>query len=133
MPNPNSVFIVDGVRSPFGRFGGGLRDVPVVDLARQTLQALMARTSWSVDRVSELNAGMAMIEGGLMVPARQFAVAAGFPESLPTLTIDRACCSGMTVVGLGLRAVAGGAHSALALGIESMLSLIHISEPTRPY
>src|SRR5690606_39012089 len=70
--------------------------------------------------VDELNVGIAMIEGGLMVPARQIAFAAGLPETLPTLTVDRACCSGLTAAALGVRAVHGGARAALGLGIESM-------------
>jgi acetyl-CoA C-acetyltransferase len=131
MSDHQPVWIVDGIRSPFGRFGGSLRDVSVVDLARQTLQALLKRTSWSIEDIAELNAGMAMLEGGLMVPARQFAMAAGLPETLPTLTVDRACCSGMTTVGIGWRAIRGGARSTLALGIESMSQTPRLLHETR--
>ncbi|MGP3536086.1 thiolase family protein [Microbacterium sp. RD1] len=131
MTDLDPVWIIDGVRSPFGRFGGGLRDVSVVDLAQQTLRGVLRRADWSVDDVSELNAGMAMIEGGLMVPARQYAVAAGFPDTLPTLSIDRACCSGMTTVGLGWRAIRDGAHSTVALGIESMSQTPRLLHETR--
>ncbi|MCX2746844.1 thiolase family protein [Arthrobacter sp. MI7-26] len=131
MSDPQLVWIVDGIRSPFGRFGGGLREVSVVDLARQTLQAVVQRTAWPVQDVSELNAGMAMIEGGLMVPARQYAMAAGFPETLPSLTVDRACCSGMTTVGLGWRAIQSGARSTIALGIESMSQTPRLLHETR--
>ncbi|MTD54708.1 thiolase family protein [Amycolatopsis pithecellobii] len=116
----NAVWLVDGVRTPFGRFGGGLSEVPVVDLAAHVLKAALARSEWPIEALDELNVGMAMLEGGLMVPARQYAVAAGLPQELPTLTVDRACCSGMTTVGLGARAIATGARSVLAAGVESM-------------
>jgi acetyl-CoA C-acetyltransferase len=125
------VWIVDGVRSPFGRFGGGLREVPVVELGAQAVQALLKRTGWPVAEVSELNLGMAMIEGGLMVPARQIAMAAGLPETVPTLTLDRACCSGMTTVGLGWRAIRGGASAAVAVGLESMSQTPRLLHETR--
>jgi acetyl-CoA C-acetyltransferase len=116
----NAVWLVDGVRTPFGRFGGGLSEVPVVELAAHALKRALAKSSWPVEDIDELNVGMAMLGGGLMVPARQYAVAAGLPQELPSLTIDRACCSGMTTVGLGARAIAGGARSVLAAGVESM-------------
>lgn len=131
MTHSQPVWIVAGIRSPFGRFGAGLRDVSVVDLGARIVQSLLARTSWSVDSISELNAGMAMIEGGLMVPARQIAMAASLPECLPTLSIDRACCSGMTTVGLGTRAVRDGAQSAIALGLESMSQTPRLLRETR--
>ncbi|PBC35238.1 acetyl-CoA C-acyltransferase [Rhodococcus sp. ACS1] len=125
------VWIVDGARSPFGKFGGGLRDLSVIDLAQQTVTSLLDRTGWPVDDISELVVGMAMIEGGLMVPARQLAFAASLPETLPTLTIDRACCSGMAAVGLGIRAIRGGARSALTMGLESMSQTPRLLHETR--
>jgi acetyl-CoA C-acetyltransferase len=131
MSDPEPVWLLDGVRSPFGRFGGGLRDVPVDQLGVTAIDALRRRASSLVERADELIVGMAMIEGGLMVPARQVAVRAGLPESLPTLTIDRACCSGMTAVGLGLRAVRGGAAVALAMGLESMSRTPRLLHETR--
>jgi acetyl-CoA C-acetyltransferase len=131
MPQNPPVWIVDGARSPFGKFGGGLRDLSVIDLAQQTVTSLLDRTGWPVDDISELVVGMAMIEGGLMVPARQLAFAAGLPETLPTLTIDRACCSGMAAVGLGIRAIRGGARSALTMGLESMSQTPRLLHETR--
>lgn len=125
-----AVWLVDGVRSPFGRFGGGLRDVPVTDLGVQTLAALVARQP-GASAAEELLTGMAMIEGGCMVPARQIAMWAGMREDLPTLTIDRACCSGMTAAGLALRSVLGGSRAELVLGLESMSRVPRLLHNTR--
>ena len=131
MSATQGVWIVDGIRSPFGKFGGGLRDVSAVDLAAQTLQAVLKRADWPIETMSEMNVGMAMIEGGLMVPARQIASAAGLPETLPTLTHDRACCSGVTSVGLGWRAIRGGAAATLAIGLEAMSQTPRLLHETR--
>ncbi|MGW0325570.1 thiolase family protein [Nocardia sp. NPDC003183] len=125
------VWIADGTRTPFGKFGGSLRELSVIDMAKQTLESLLTRTQWPIDDIDELIVGMAMIEGGLMVPARQLAYAAGLPETLPTLTIDRACCSGMAAVGLGVRAIGAGARSALTIGVESMSQTPRLLHETR--
>jgi acetyl-CoA C-acetyltransferase len=114
------VWLVGGVRSAFGRFGGALRDLPLVALAQQVISAALTRLEWPADTLDEFNLGVGMIEAGMMVPARQIAVAAGLPEELPSLTIDRACCSGATTVGLGARAIQGGASQTLAAGVENM-------------
>lgn len=113
-------WLVGGLRSPFGRFGGVLAEVPLVELGRQVVPAVLDRLAWPVDAIGEFDAGIGLVEGGLMVPARQIAFAAGLPEHLPSLTVDRACCSGLTAVGLGLRALERGAPSVLCLGIETM-------------
>lgn len=115
-----SSWLVGGYRSPFGRFGGGLRDVPLVELGRQLVTTTLDRLAWPVALLDEFDVGIGMIEGGLMVPARQIAEAADLPLDLPTMTVDRACCSGVTVVGLAQRAVQTGARSVLCLGIDTL-------------
>lgn len=114
------VWLVGGVRSAFGRFGGALRDVPVVDLAGQVVGAALDRLEWSPYSLDEMYVGIGMIEAGMMVPGRQIALAVGLPEHLPSLTVDRACCSGATTVGLAARAVRRGAGSVLCVGVENM-------------
>lgn len=109
-----------GLRSPFGRFGGALSRIPLVELGRQLITSTLKKLDWPTELVTELIVGVGMIEGGLMVPARQIAFDAGLPESLPTLTLDRACCSGATTIGLAARSIRQGATSVLCLGIESM-------------
>ena len=116
----HNTWLVGGVRSPFGRFGGALAGVPVVELGSTIARAALERATWPIDEIDELDVGIGMIEAGLMVPARQIAFAAGFPEDLPSLTVDRACCSGLAAIGLATRAIAGGAGSALCLGVETM-------------
>lgn len=124
-------WLVGGRRSPFGRFGGALRDVSLLDLAGQTVRASLDALRWPVELVDELDMGVAMVGGGLMVPARQMAVLSGLPIDLPSLSIDRACCSGLTAVGLARRAVLTGSRSVIAAGAESMSNTPRLLHETR--
>jgi acetyl-CoA C-acetyltransferase len=124
-------WLIDGIRSPFGRFGGGLRDTTLVDLGSQVVTGLLDRNASSTAHVGELLTGIAMLEGGLMVPARQIAMAAGLPQDLPTLTIDRACCSGMTAAGLALRGLGAGNSCSVVLGIDVMSRTPRLLHETR--
>lgn len=113
-------FLVGGARSPFGRFCGALSAMSLVDLGTSVVRTGLDHTGWPIDEIDELDVGIGMIEAGLMVPARQIAFAAGLPEDLPSLTIDRACCSGLSTIGLAARAIGTGTGSALCLGAEAM-------------
>jgi acetyl-CoA C-acetyltransferase len=124
-------WLIDGVRSPFGRFGGGLRDVSLVDLGGQVVNGLLERNSSVAGHVDEMVVGIAMLEGGLMVPARQIAMNAGLREDLPTLTVDRACCSGMTAAGLVLRGLGSGNNCGVALGLDVMSRTPRLLHETR--
>src|SRR5690606_27578812 len=88
-------------------------------------------TEWPIELVDELIMGVAMVGGGNMVPARLVSVTCGLPIELPSLSIDRACCSGMTAVGLASRSIAGGARSVLAVGAESMSNTPRLLHDTR--
>jgi acetyl-CoA C-acetyltransferase len=127
----DDVWLVGGVRSALGRFGRALREVPVVDLARQVIGAALDRLDWSPDALDEMYVGIGMIEAGMMVPARQIALAAGLPEHLPSLTVDRACCSGATTVGLAARSIERGAGSVLCVGVENMSRTPRLLHGTR--
>ncbi len=71
--------------------------------------------------VDALYAGVAMIGGGVLTPARQMVLQSRLPETTPSLTVDRACCSGMTAIGLGMRDIASGdAKLVIAGGAESL-------------
>lgn len=129
--NGERTWLVGGRRTPFGRFGGALKDVPLLDLAGEAVQRTLAEVAWPADAVDELTMGVAMVGGGHMVPARQMAVMCGLPIDLPSLSIDRACCSGMTAVGLGRRAVATGSGAVLAVGAESMSNTPRLLHETR--
>jgi acetyl-CoA C-acetyltransferase len=117
---PADAWLAEGVRSPFGKFGGALHHASLIDLGAQVVEAALDRAGWPSDQLDELDVGIGMIEAGFMVPARLIAMKAGLGETLPSLTIDRACCSGAATVGAAARALASGADSVMCLGVETL-------------
>ncbi|EQM71173.1 3-oxoadipyl-CoA thiolase [Pseudomonas tohonis] len=117
------VFICDAVRTPIGRFGGALAPVRADDLAAIPLKALIKRNPqvrW--DEVDEVFLGCANQAGeDNRNVARMALLLAGLPESVPGVTLNRLCASGMDAVGTAFRAIAAGEMElALAGGVESM-------------
>lgn len=123
MKNPRDVVIVSAVRSAVGRGKKGtLSNTPAIDLAALVLKETLARVKFSADGVEDVILGCAMPEGeqGLNV-GRLAALAAGFPDSVPGVTINRFCSSGLQAIASGAQEIATGmADCVLAGGIESM-------------
>jgi 3-oxoadipyl-CoA thiolase len=116
-------YIVDAIRTPFGRFGGSLANVRADDLGALPIAALIARNP-SVDwaRVDDVYYGCANQAGeDNRNVARMAALLAGLPPSVPGSTINRLCGSSLDAVGSAARAIrAGEAHLIIAGGVESM-------------
>jgi 3-oxoadipyl-CoA thiolase len=117
------VFICDAIRTPIGRFGGGLSTVRADDLAALPIKALMERNptvDWNA--VDEVFLGCANQAGeDNRNVARMALLLAGLPESTPGVTLNRLCASGMDAVGTAFRAIAAGEMElAIAGGVESM-------------
>jgi 3-oxoadipyl-CoA thiolase len=117
------VYICDAIRTPIGRFGGGLSTVRADDLAAVPIKALMARNpsvDWSA--VDEVFLGCANQAGeDNRNVARMALLLAGLPESIPGVTLNRLCASGMDAIGTAFRAIASGEMElAIAGGVESM-------------
>ena len=116
-------FICDGQRTPIGRFGGALAAVRPDDLGAVPIAALMARNTgvdWSA--VDDVQFGCANQAGeDNRNVARMASLLAGLPETVPGVTINRLCGSGMEAVGSAARAIkTGEAELAIAGGVESM-------------
>ena len=119
----NPAYIVDAIRTPFGRYGGALASVRADDLGAIPLRALMARhpgLDWSA--VSDILYGCANQAGeDNRNVARMSALLAGLPVELPGATLNRLCGSGLDALGSAARAIkAGEAQLMLAGGVESM-------------
>jgi acetyl-CoA acetyltransferase family protein len=116
--------IVDAVRSPMGRgkAGGALSDVHPVDLLAQVLQALATRNSLDPRSVDDVLVGCVGGNGEQSAtPGRQAVLAAGWPESVPSVTIERKCGSGQQALDFAVQGVMAGAYDiAIAAGVESM-------------
>ena len=117
------VFICDAVRTPIGRYGGSLARVRADDLAAQPIKALIARNA-KVDfsQVDEVYLGCANQAGeDNRNVARMALLLAGLPDSVPGITVNRLCASGLNAVGAAARAIRSGEIDfAIAGGVESM-------------
>ncbi|KIF57958.1 beta-ketoadipyl CoA thiolase [Pseudomonas fluorescens] len=117
------VYICDAIRTPIGRFGGALSAVRADDLAAVPIKALMERNP-SVDwkAVDEVFLGCANQAGeDNRNVARMALLLAGLPDSVPGVTLNRLCASGMDAIGTAFRAIASGEMElAIAGGVESM-------------
>ncbi|KNX79821.1 beta-ketoadipyl CoA thiolase [Pseudomonas sp. 250J] len=117
------VFICDAIRTPIGRFGGALASVRADDLAAVPLKALVERNpqvQWEL--LDEVFLGCANQAGeDNRNVARMALLLAGLPQSIPGVTLNRLCASGMDAIGSAFRAIASGEMElAIAGGVESM-------------
>jgi acetyl-CoA C-acetyltransferase len=115
------VVIVQAVRTPIGRLGGTLWNVPGEELARPVLSEALARAGVSPDQVDEVILGQTKQTADAANVARVAALKAGLPVSVPAYTVHRQCGSGMQAVLNAFQAIAlGHADVLLAGGVESM-------------
>ena len=117
------VFLCDAVRTPIGRYGGGLAKVRTDDLAAVPIKALIARhpaLDWA--QLDEVYYGCANQAGeDNRNVARMALLLAGLPDSIPGVTLNRLCASGLNAVGEAARAIRSGEIDfAIAGGVESM-------------
>ncbi len=115
-------YIVDAVRSPVGRRGGSLAEVHPVDLGAHSLRALVDRTGIDPGAVDDVILGVIDAIGGQSGNvARTALLAAGFPEHVPGVTIDRQCGSSQQAVHFAAQAVMSGTSDlVIAGGLQSM-------------
>ena len=121
--NGRAVFLCDGLRTPFGRFRGGLSGIRTDDLAALPLRQLLVRhPNLDAAAIDEVILGCANQAGeDNRNVARMALLLAGLPVSVPGVTVNRLCASGLEAVGQAARAIAlGDAELILAGGVESM-------------
>jgi len=124
MKDKNDVVIVSGVRTPFSKFGGALKEIHSTNLGVIVIRESLKRCGLKGQDLDELYYGMCdQAEAALYdnVNARQALLRAGLPDTLVSLTIDRACCSSLCAVQLGRRAILlNEADTCMAVGAENM-------------
>jgi acetyl-CoA C-acetyltransferase len=124
MSSPNDLVIVSAARTPFGRFGGALKEMHSSALGIVVIKEVLTRTGLKGDAIDELYYGMCIqSEAALLynVIGRQALIHAGLSPDTVSLTIDRACCSSLTGVQLGRKSILlDEAKICMAVGAENM-------------
>ncbi len=125
------VFLVGGVRTPNGRYGGSLRDVRTVELGAIAGRAALDRAGVPAEAVGEAIVSNCRQAGNGPNPGRQVAVRAGLPQRVPAQTVNMACASGLKAVQLAHQSVlTGDTDVALAVAVESMSTMPFIAPYT---
>jgi acetyl-CoA C-acetyltransferase len=115
------VVIVSGVRTPIGGFGGVFKDIPVYRLAGFALKEAVKRAGIDPARVDDVIMGQSYQNGECANGGRMALLDAGWPVSVPAVTLDRRCCSGLDAVLFGaMKIQTGNAEIVVAGGMESM-------------
>lgn len=113
--------ILDGARTPFGKFGGTLSSLTASDLGGKAIAAALERAQIKPEEVNEVIMGTVLQAGQGQIPSRQAATKAGIPYSVKTETINKVCASGMRSVTLADQLIRLGEEEVIvAGGMESM-------------
>jgi acetyl-CoA C-acetyltransferase len=116
-----SVVIAEPVRTAIGAFGGTLKDVPAPNLGAVAIRAAVERAGLKPEEIETAAMGNVLQAGAKMNPARQAAVQAGLPVTVPAMTVNRVCGSGaQAIVSAAQEILLGNANAAVAGGMESM-------------
>jgi acetyl-CoA C-acetyltransferase len=117
----NKAVIIEGVRTPIGRFQGGLASIPAPKLGATVIKAVIERTGLDPAKVDEVLMGNVVQAGLGQNPARQAAIHGGVPTSVSAMTVNKVCGSGLKCVALAAQTIkAGDAHCVIAGGMENM-------------
>ncbi len=118
--------ILDGARTPIGRFLGSVSALSGPDLGAVAVREAVARAGVDPADIGEVILGSAVSAGSGQAPARQAAIGAGIPPSVPAVTVNKVCGSGLKAVMLAAQAIrAGDARVVVAGGFESMSNVPH--------
>ena len=121
MSLPRPVYIVSATRTPIGAFQGSLAAVSAPRLGAVAIKAALERAKVTPEQVGEVFMGNVLSAGIGQAPARQAAIYAGIPDSVPATTVGKVCGSGMQSILFGAKSIAlGEAELVVAGGMESM-------------
>src|SRR5450432_1001759 len=126
------IVIVAATRTAIGKFGGALAKIPAPELGAAVIRELLARARLQPDQISEVILGQVLAAGSGQNPARQSSIKAGLPTSVPAMTINKVCGSGLKAVMLAAQAVrCGDAEIIIAGGQENMSASAHVLPGSR--
>ncbi len=120
------VVIVSAVRTPIGSFLGSLSEVPAPKLGAAAIKAALKNISLDPSKVDEVFMGNVVQAGVGQAPAKQAALFAGIPDSVPCTTVNKVCASGMKSIAFAAQAIkCGDAEIVIAGGMENMSMIPH--------
>ena len=126
------VVIVAARRTAIGTFGGGLSSLSADQLGTAVIKAILEETGVAGDQINEVVLGQVLTAGCGQNPARQSAINAGIPASVPAMTINKVCGSGLKAVHMAVQAIrCGDAELMIAGGQESMSQAPHVLPNSR--
>lgn len=129
----NKTVILSGVRTPFGKFGGGLSRFSASDLGAIAIKEAIKRAEIAACDIGEVIMGTVLQGGQGQIPSRQAARKAGLPWDIKTETINKVCASGLRSVTLGDQIIRAGDESLIvAGGMESMSNAPYLLPKVRP-
>lgn len=124
--------IIDAARTAIGTFGGALAGTPASELGAHVIRGLLQRTGLAADAVDEVILGQVLAAGAGQNPARQASINAGIPDSVPAMTINKLCGSGLRTVMLAAQQIMlGDADVIIAGGQENMSLAPHVMPRSR--
>src|SRR5689334_17673450 len=122
-----SSVIVNGARTPMGRLLGALKDFPATRLGEVAIRAALERSGVAPEQVQYVIMGQVLQAGAGQIPARQAAVGAGIPMTVPALALNKVCLSGLTAIALADQLIRAGEFDiVVAGGMESMTNAPHL-------
>ena len=126
------VVIVAATRTPIGAFGGALSSVSAVDLGAAVIRRLLQDTGLPAQQIDEVILGQVLTAGAGQNPARQSVIRAGLPHTVPALTLNKVCGSGLKAVIMAAQAIrCGDAEVIIAGGQENMSQAPHVLNNSR--
>ncbi|SDL85215.1 acetyl-CoA acetyltransferase [Modicisalibacter muralis] len=126
------VVIVAARRTAIGTFGGALASLPATELGARVIKDILAGTGVAPDQVDEVLLGQVLTAGCGQNPARQASILAGLPDTVPAMTINKVCGSGLKALHLATQAIrCGDAELILAGGQENMSLSPHVLPNSR--
>jgi acetyl-CoA C-acetyltransferase len=125
--------VITGIaRTPIGRYGGALKPLRAADLGGEAIRAAVATSRTDPAQFDEVIFGHVLQAGEGQITSRQAAVKGGLPMTVPSLTVNKVCLSGMSAIGLADRAIKlGDSKFVLSGGMESMSNAPHVSRELR--
>jgi len=128
----SDIVIVAAARTAVGKFGGTLAKTPATELGAIVIKALLERSGLSGEQISEVILGQVLQAGTGQNPARQAVIKSGLPQTVPAMTINKVCGSGLKAVMLAAQAIRDGdSEIVIAGGQESMSLSPHVLQGSR--